>query len=169
MHVNDISDALNDHTGYTINMLLYADGLVIIANTRLDSQRKLDRLHQYCIIKCLSVNIKKSKILVINSFSRTGSFRFSTDTLEEVDLFKYLGLTFCRNGSFLQTQENLASQARRAQASLDCYIMQHKHLPVNVIFELFDTLIKSILFYGNEIYGSSMSKDIEQVHATFIK
>ena len=167
MHVNDISDALNDHTDYTINMLLYADDLVIIASTRLDLQRKLDRLHQYCIIKCLSVNIKNSKILVINSFSRTGSFRFSTDTLEEVDLFKYLGLTFCRNVK--KTQENLASQARRAQASFDCYIMQHKHLPVNVIFELFDTLIKSILFYGNEIYGSSMSKDIEQVHATFIK
>ena len=41
---------------------------------------------------------------------------------------------FCRNGSFLQTQENLAGQARRGQASLDCYIIQHKHLPVNVIF-----------------------------------
>ena len=47
--------------------------------------------------------------------------------------------------------------------------MQHKHLPVNVIFELFDTLIKPILLYGSEIYGSSMSKDIKQVHVIFIK
>ena len=119
--------------------------------------------------KCLSVSIKKGKILVINSRKPTGSFRFSTDTLEEVDLFMYLGVTFCRNGSFLQAQESLASQARRAQASLDCYIMQHKHLPVNVIFELFDTLIKQILLYGSEIYSSSMSKDIKQVHVNFIK
>ena len=163
MHVNDINDAYNDHTDHTIIILLYADDLVIIANTRLDLQRKLDRLHQYCIKKCLSVNIKKSKILVINSRKPTGSFRFSTDTLEEVDSFKYLGVTFCRNGSFFQAQENLASQARRAQASLGCYIMQHKHLPVDVIFELFDTLIKPMLLYGSEIYGSSMSKDIEQV------
>ena len=44
-------------------MLSYADDLVIIANTRLDLQRKLDRLHQYCIKKCLSVNIKKCKNL----------------------------------------------------------------------------------------------------------
>ena len=42
-------------------------------------------------------------------------------------------------------------------------------IPVNVIFELFDTLIKPILLYGSEIYGSSMSKDIEQVHVNFIK
>ena len=93
----------------------------------------------------------------------------SRHTLEEVDSFKYLGLTFCRNGLFLQAQENLACQARRAQASLDCYIMQHKHLPVNVIFQLFDTLIKPILLYGREMYVSSMSKDIEEVHVNFTK
>ena len=169
MHVNDINDALNDYADHKINILFYADDLVIIANTRLDLQTKLDILHQYCIKKCLSVNIKKSNILVINFRKPTSSFKFSTDTLEEVDSFKYLGLTFCRNGLFLQAQENLACQARRAQASLDCYIMQHKHLPVNVIFELFDTLIKPILLYGSEMYGSSMSKDIEQVHVNFIK
>ena len=99
-------------------------------------------------------------MLVINSRKPTSSFKFSTDTLEEVDSYKYLGLTFCRNGLFLQAQENSACQTRRAQ---------HKHLPVNVIFELFDTLIKPILLYGSEMYGSSMSKDIEQVHVNFIK
>ena len=80
VHVNDINDALNDHIDHKVNILLYADDLVIIANTRLDLQRKLDRLHQYCIRKCLSVNIKKSKILVINSRKPTGLFRYSTDT-----------------------------------------------------------------------------------------
>ena len=145
MHVNDINDALNDHTIHKINILLYADDLVIIASNRLDLKRKLDRLHQYCIKNCLSVNIKTSKILVNNSRKPTESFRYSTDKLEEVDSFKYLEATFCRNGSFLQAQENLACQARRAHASLDCYIIQHKHLPVNFIFESFDTLIKPIL------------------------
>ena len=80
MHVNNINDAINDHTNHTINILLYEDDLVIITNTRLDLQRKLDRLHQYLITKCLSVKIKKSKILVINSRKPTASFRFSTDT-----------------------------------------------------------------------------------------
>ena len=36
MHFNDINDALNDHADHKINILLYADDLVIIANTRLD-------------------------------------------------------------------------------------------------------------------------------------
>ena len=75
MHVNDINDALNDYADHKINILLYADDLVIIANTRLDLQTKLDRLHQNCIKKCLSVNIKKSRILVINSRKPTSSFK----------------------------------------------------------------------------------------------
>ena len=87
----------------------------------------------------------------INSRKPTGSFRFSTHTLEEVDSFKYLGVTFCDNGSFIQAQENIACQTRRAQASLDYYIMQHNHLSVNVIFKIFDKLIKPILLYGSEI------------------
>ena len=116
--------------------------------------------------KCLSVKIKKNKVLIINSRKPTGSFRFSINTLEEVDSFQYLGVMFCRNGSFLQAQENLSCQVRRAQASLDCFIMQHKHLPVNVILKTLDTLIKPILLYGIEINGS---KDIEQAHVNFIK
>ena len=67
-------------------------------------------------------------------------------------------------------QKNLACHVRRAQASLDCYIMQHKHLPVNVRFFLKnDTLIKRILLYGTEIYGFSTSNDMEQLHVNFIK
>ena len=117
MHVNDINDALNDHTDHKINILLYADDLVIIANT-IGSTCKENLIDCISIElkKCLSVNIKKIKILVIHSRKPTDSFRFSTDTLEEVDSFKYLGVTFCRNGLFLQAQENLACHARRAQA-----------------------------------------------------
>ena len=107
-------------SNYKINILLYVDDLVIIANTRLNLQRKIDRLHQYCIKSCLSVNIKKRKILVNNSRKPTGSFKFSTDTLEEVNSLKYLEVMICRNGSFLRAQKNLTCQARRAQASLDC-------------------------------------------------
>ena len=75
MHVNDI----NDHTSHKINILLYADNLVVITNTRLDFQKKLIDYISIVLKKCLSVNIKKTKI--INSSNSTGSFRFSTDTL----------------------------------------------------------------------------------------
>ena len=42
-------------------------------------------------------------------------------------------------------------------------------MPVNMVFELFDTLIKPLLFYACEIWGSKMGKDIEKMHINCIK
>ena len=42
-------------------------------------------------------------------------------------------------------------------------------MPVNIVFELFDTLIKPILWYACEIWGSKMGSDIEKMHINFIK
>ena len=50
----------------------------------------------------------ENKILVINSRKPTSSFKFSTDTLEDVHSFKYLRVMLCRKGLFLQAQEHLA-------------------------------------------------------------
>ena len=42
-------------------------------------------------------------------------------------------------------------------------------MPVNIVFELFDTFIKPILLYACEIWGSKMGKDIEKMHINFSK
>ena len=49
------------------------------------------------------------------------------------------------------------------------YLRKHKHMPVNIVFELFDTLIKPILLCACEIWGSKMGKEIEIMHINFIK
>ena len=47
--------------------------------------------------------------------------------------------------------------------------MKHSTLPINHIFELFDTMLKPILTYGCEIYGSSNYTCIETFHKKFMK
>ena len=42
-------------------------------------------------------------------------------------------------------------------------------MPVNTVFELFDTIIKPLLLYACEIWGSKMGSDIEKMHIKFIK
>ena len=42
-------------------------------------------------------------------------------------------------------------------------------MPVNIIFELFDTLIKPILLHTSDIWGIKLGKDIEQQHLSFMK
>ena len=78
-------------------------------------------------------------------------------------------MAFNRQGNLKYSQTMLVQQAIRARAILETYLRKHKHMPVNIVFELFDTLIKPILLYACEIWGSKMGKEIEIMHISFIK
>ena len=52
---------------------------------------------------------------------------------------------------------------------LETYLRKHNHMPVNIVFELFDTLMQPILLYACEIWGSEIGERIEKMHSNFIK
>ena len=53
-------------------LMLFADDMVILGNSRADLQQRLDLLSEYCSKWGLQVNTVKSKILV---FRKRGGFR----------------------------------------------------------------------------------------------
>lgn len=53
-----------------VKLLLFADDMVVLADTAEDLQNSLDRLYDYCNTWGLSVNTDKSKIVV---FRKRGS------------------------------------------------------------------------------------------------
>ena len=134
-------------------MLMFADDLIIMSETRQGLQIKLDKLYDYCKARYMSVNISKSKIVVFHSSKNTVPFTYNSHVLEEVIEFKYLGFIINRDVKLVHTQNTLISQALIAQANLDIYLIKHKHLPVKVVFELFDTLVKTRLLYACDIWG----------------
>ena len=77
--------------------------------------------------------------------------------------YKYLGVLFCRGGSFYSTEKHLASQAEKAMYSL---IKKSRSLllPLDIQFELFDKLVKPILLYGSEIWGFGTLDILEQYY-----
>ena len=57
-------------------------------------------------------------------------------------------MSFNRQGNLKYSQTVLVQQAIRARAILETYLRKHKHMAINIIFELFNTLIKPILLYA---------------------
>ncbi len=171
LYINDIKTCIsaNCTTFDKIDMLMFADDLIIMSETRQGLQIKLDKLYDYCKARYMSVNISKSKIVVFHSSKNTVPFTYNSHVLEEVSEFKYLGFIINRDVKLVHTQNTLISQALIAQANLDIYLRKHKHLPVKVVFELFDTLVKTRLLYGCDIWGCDICKDIELFHLRFIK
>ena len=117
-------------------------------------------------------NISKSNVMAFNSKKDIELLLYNGCILQEVDKFKYLGMTFNRTVNLKYSQKALVQQSIEARAVLEGYLRKHRHMPVNMIFDLFDTLIKPILLYACEVWGINMSNNIdflEQLDLSFIK
>ena len=105
--VNDLPEQFtNEHDPISlgnlkISCLLYADDLILLSTSKKGLQLCLDTLSDYCTRNCLSVNLKKTQVLVFGKGKVSPvSFYYRTHLLEQVSSYKYLGIVFSSNGSF---------------------------------------------------------------------
>ena len=158
-YINNLAGRLSKNdSSKSINILQYADDLVIFAESEELLQTKFVMLQIYCKEKKLCVNISKSKIVVFHANKSQTSLMYNNCVLEEVDCFNYLGLTWHRKRNMHYAQQIIVKQATRAKAVLDAHLRKHKNMPVAMIFLLFDTLVRPILLFNCEIWGIKISK-----------
>jgi hypothetical protein len=75
-----------------IRVLLYADDLVLLADSVHDLQAMLDVLHEFCCFNAMSVNIKESEEVVFNALhSKQNSDKILLSIAQSL---VYLGLCF---------------------------------------------------------------------------
>ena len=117
-----------------------------------------------CKEKKLCVNISKSKIVVFHANKSKTSLMYNNCVLEEVDCFNYLGLTWHRKRNMHYAQQIIVKQTTRANAVLDAHLSKHKNMPVDMIFLLFDTLVRPILLFNCEFWGFKISTELELYH-----
>ena len=80
-----------------LQILLYADDGVLVAESAQDLQHMLQALHEYCALWRLHVNVKKTKVVVFNPSGQCADelyFIYEGQRLERVQEFKYLGVVF---------------------------------------------------------------------------
>ena len=114
-----------------------------------------------CKVWKLKVNINKS-IIMVNISSEQNlknkfQFNLSQNQLESVNSFNYLGVVFQLNGKFKATTTKLGHKAQKALFKIykmlwdsnTCY-------SVSLACKLFDSLVKPILLYSSDVWGSSL-------------
>ena len=150
-------------------ILLYADDTAILADSADDLQHALNIYADYCEFWRLTVNQQKSKVLIFSKGKLSHySFELNNSTLEIVKEFKYLGILFSKNNSFLATKKQIAEQGSRALYSL-LRKSRNMQLPIDIQIELFNKLVKPILLYGCEVWGFGNLEIIERVQLKFLK
>ena len=78
-------------------LLLYADDIVLVADTVLELQRKIRVLEQFCDKWGMDVNLKKTQVIVFRSGGKTSkseTFFHLTKKVKVVTYYRYLGPIF---------------------------------------------------------------------------
>jgi small nuclear ribonucleoprotein (snRNP)-like protein len=99
-----------------VNILLYADDIVLLLQSKEGLQNSLDILHDFFYTLKLKVNTDKSKIMVFNSNDKTylNQFTYNNVNLETVANYCYLGMVQKFNGNFNLAINTLMEKARKA-------------------------------------------------------
>ena len=69
-------------------------------------------------------------------------------------VYKYIGLLFTPKHSWYNTKNKLATQAKISMYALKSYERIFGNFSLTDLLKLFDSMVKPILTYGAEIYGT---------------
>jgi hypothetical protein len=172
-----------DLCGKLLQVLLYADDLVLLAESPSDLQSLLDALHNFCRLNGMVVNIKKSDALVFNPPPECVKppIYYNGSELTWRSSFIYLGMIFHESDGMTKAGERCLSKGRAALFALIRRCHEIDLHNVHLKLHLFDSLVKPILLYGCEVWlPSLLSKrkhisdnpffiELESMHKKFLK
>ena len=170
LYINDLGAYLEDEKensildvqGTKVNHFLYADDLVLLSETKEGLQEQLNGLEKFAQEKELTVNTKKSVVMVFNKAGRKTSdtLLYENKRLEIVQSFTYLGIEFAASGTLSYGVKALIAKAKKAMMPLFRTITQF-NLPFRNILRMFTALVEPILLYNAENWACMTTKQIE--------
>ena len=107
--------------GKCIYTLLYADDIVLIGSTEAELQSLLVSLEEWCHLYQLQVNISKKKVMHFRSNRKqmtNFNFILNTQTVEKVNMYKYLGVYLDEHMKYDKHIEKMAESGSRALSSI---------------------------------------------------
>ncbi|XP_059077995.1 uncharacterized protein LOC131876576 [Cryptomeria japonica] len=159
---------------FVIRLLLYADDLILLANSALGLQEHLFALEHFCNIVGMQVNISKTKIMVFSSRRKQEQhkFYFEGSILEEVADYKYLGIDFNQSLSWEGCRKKRTLGGWKALYALQNRCAEAELWDWKTIQTLFRLLVLSVILYGCEVWASntldSQWKQIERIQKRLI-
>lgn len=174
----DVGGMLNESR---IRILLYADDIVLISETAEGLSELLDCLEAFCHEWLITVNTKKTKIMIFNNRRAFNNYSwlYKGEEIEIVTKFKYLGLELHSNKQISHCQAVLSIAGQRAMYAMmkSCKSQHITSIPLKCT--LFDSLVAPVLGYGCELWAphmfhssgllDSLDNPNERVHMKFCR
>ena len=179
LFISDIETVLRKHVrgiNVTIStdilLLAYADDLVILAESPIDAQRKLNYLEKYCLENDLIVNVSKTKILPCHCGRKPGKlprFKYGGEEIEVVKHYVYLGVKFTSSGLFAMQADDAISRTAIAGSSVIQILQKAKNNSFKSVLKLWDSVTLATLLYAAEIWALRYCDMLESAQSRFFK
>ena len=165
-----------------VQVLLYADDLVLLAESPGELQSMLDLLSNFCVCNSLTVNVKKSEVVIFNSkqhHSGEVKLMYKGHPLTVSPHFVYLGFMFDSEGlGECHVRNSVKGDAARFALIRRCYQMGIDNVALKL--HLYDALVKPVINYGCELWGPRLLHlgdsymggargDMEKKHIAFLR
>lgn len=159
-------DGVND-----LLMLLYADDLVILADSQVDLNRKLRALDTYCRANSLSINTSKTKIVPCRSggSAKESKFFYREEEIETVSTYTYLGVPFASSSLGLKAANSAVTKSKFATGSVTALLQRAKSDAWESKAKLYDSIVSATLLYGAHIWGLRYADVLERAQLNFFK
>ena len=167
---SNIGINLDDHL--FLNILMYADDIVLLAENEADLQSLLLIVEKWCKEWRLEVNLTKTNILHVRNKRKLQSkfvFLFNNRPVIYCKYYTYLGVSINEHLDFGFTAQVQADTAGRALSSIVTKMIKNGGFPYNVYSILYETCITSISDYGGEVIGFSQHEPTLRLHLRAIR
>ena len=151
--------------------LLYADDIVLLADSATGLQNSINCLKNFCSKWHLIVNTSKTKVMSIGC-STIPQFTFNNEVIENVETYKYLGSVLDKRKSLHNKMiGHIANQAHKALFALRGKLKSAVGCaPPQLALKLFDSYVLPILEYNSVIWSqTSQIQEIEKIQLQYLK
>ena len=145
-----------------LQLLFYADDIVLFAESAADLQELLDALQGFCDANLMSINVPKSEVVVFNSacagaaraHELTFDWRVNGMALTRATKFVYLGVLFEDGTPMRDAFDRMLIKGKAALFAMlkRCHDMNLHTVKMQT--SLFGTLVLPVVSYGCEIWGA---------------
>ena len=161
IYQNDLHDIFDntcdpvDLNSHSLNSLSWADDLVLVSKSKEGLQNCLNRLDTYCYKWGLTVNVSKTKYMVMSSgiVRKGGLISYRECPIEYVNQYRYLGVILSSTGTFKKMIRDRCVKAKQAGFQIRSAISTTHNVSRKLAISIFDKQIAPILTYGSELWG----------------
>jgi hypothetical protein len=179
LYIADIEAFFRDNgfSGISINdtadilILLYADDIVILADSPSDMRKKIECLENYCNTVKLKVNISKTKVLPFHKgrLRKSRPFHYKGEEIKICKSYTYLGVEFSSSSRFNVHCASTVTKTKCVSEAVINVLRSSRSDTWESKIKLFETVVLPTATYGAEVWGLSCTEHVEKVQLHYFK